>query len=123
MLDRIFRFNNTIAKEVMTPRLDVTAVAKEFGRGGDRDVHPSGPRARPRLRGEPRQHHRRGDRPGIVRELRYSEGEPSLERVVKPTLHVPESKNADELLAEMQDNRLQMVTVIDEFGTTEGSSP
>jgi len=29
MLDRIFRFNNTIAKEVMTPRLDVTAVAKE----------------------------------------------------------------------------------------------
>ena len=40
--------------------------------------------------------------------------------MVKPTLHVPESKNADELLAEMQDNRLQMVIVIDEFGTTEG---
>ncbi|WP_125920034.1 transporter associated domain-containing protein, partial [Haloparvum sedimenti] len=56
----------------------------------------------------------------LVRELRYSEGEPSLERVVKPTLHVPESKNADELLQEMQDNRLQMVIVIDEFGTTEG---
>jgi len=27
MLDRIFRFNQTIAKEVMTPRLDMTAVA------------------------------------------------------------------------------------------------
>ena len=29
MLKRIFRFNNTIVKEVMTPRLDVTAVPKD----------------------------------------------------------------------------------------------
>src|SRR6056297_2593103 len=29
MLQRIFRFNNTIAKEVMTPRLDMTAVPKD----------------------------------------------------------------------------------------------
>src|SRR6056297_2901717 len=29
MLQRIFRFNNTIAKEVMTPRLDMTAVSAD----------------------------------------------------------------------------------------------
>jgi hypothetical protein len=32
----------------------------------------------------------------------------------------PGQKNTDELLKEMRDNRLQMVIVIDEFGTTEG---
>lgn len=29
MLQRTLRFNNTIAKEVMTPRLDMTAVSKD----------------------------------------------------------------------------------------------
>jgi len=43
-----------------------------------------------------------------------------LDDVIQPTLHVPESKNVDELLAEMRENRMQMVIVIDEFGTTEG---
>ncbi len=121
MLDRIFRFNNTIAKEVMTPRLDVTAVAKESSVEeaietciqADHERVPVYDGNLDNIIGVVTVR-------DLVRELRYSEGEPSLERVVKPTLHVPESKNADELLAEMQDNRLQMVTVIDEFGTTEG---
>ncbi len=43
-----------------------------------------------------------------------------LSNLIQPTLHVPESKNVDELLTEIQDNRMQMVIVIDEFGTTEG---
>jgi CBS domain containing-hemolysin-like protein len=121
MLDRIFRFNNTIAKEVMTPRLDVTAVAKaqpveeaiETCIQADHERVPVYEGNLDNIIGVVTVR-------DLVRELRYSEGEPSLARVVKPTLHVPESKNADELLAEMQDNRLQMVTVIDEFGTTEG---
>ncbi|MFO8116230.1 MAG: hemolysin family protein [Halorubrum sp.] len=121
MLDRIFRFNNTIAKEVMTPRLDVTAVAKEQSVEeaietciqADHERVPVYDGNLDNIIGVVTVR-------DLVRELRYSEGEPSLERVVKPTLHVPESKNADELLAEMQENRLQMVTVIDEFGTTEG---
>ena len=121
MLDRIFRFNNTIAKEVMTPRLDVTAVAKaesveeaiETCIQADHERVPVYEGNLDNIIGVVTVR-------DLVRELRYSEGQPSLERVVKPTLHVPESKNADELLAEMQENRLQMVTVIDEFGTTEG---
>jgi len=56
----------------------------------------------------------------LVREKYYGEGVTSLRDIVQPTLHVPESKNVDELLQEIQDNRMQMVIVIDEFGTTEG---
>ena len=121
MLDRIFRFNNTIAKEVMTPRLDVTAVPKEASveEAIEKCVHADHERV-PVYDGNLDNIVGIVQVRDLVRELRYSEGEPSLERVVKPTLHVPESKNADELLEEMQDNRLQMVIVIDEFGTTEG---
>jgi CBS domain containing-hemolysin-like protein len=121
MLDRIFRFNNTIAKEVMTPRLDVTAVAKEQSVEEAIETCIQADHERvPVYEGNLDNIIGVVTVRDLVRELRYSEGQPSLERVVKPTLHVPESKNADELLAEMQDNRLQMVTVIDEFGTTEG---
>jgi len=57
----------------------------------------------------------------LVREQTYGEHDDlELGDVIQPTLHVPESKNVDELLAEMRENRLQMVIVIDEFGTTEG---
>ena len=121
MLNRIFRFNNTIAKEVMTPRLDVTAVPKEatVEEAIETCIQADHERV-PVFDGNLDNIVGIVTVRDLVRELRYSEGEPSLERVVKPTLHVPESKNADELLAEMQDNRLQMVIVIDEFGTTEG---
>jgi CBS domain containing-hemolysin-like protein len=56
-----------------------------------------------------------------VRDLNYGERETlELADIVEPTLHVPESKNVDELLREMRDNRVHLVIVIDEFGTTEG---
>ncbi len=121
MLNRIFRFNNTIAKEVMTPRLDVTAVPKEatVEEAIEKCIQADHERV-PVFDGNLDNIVGIVTVRDLVRELRYSEGDPALERVVKPTLHVPESKNADELLAEMQDNRLQMVIVIDEFGTTEG---
>jgi len=121
MLDRIFRFNNTIAKEVMTPRLDVTAVPKEstVEEAIEKCIHADHERV-PVFDGNLDNVVGIVTVRDLVRELRYSEGEPTLDRVIKPTLHVPESKNADELLEEMQDNRLQMVVVIDEFGTTEG---
>ncbi|WP_096390736.1 hemolysin family protein [Halopenitus persicus] len=121
MLDRIFRFNNTIAKEVMTPRLDVTAVPKSASvEEAIQTCVQSDHERVPIYEGNLDNIVGVVTVRDLVRELRYAEGEPSLERVVKPTLHVPESKNADELLEEMQDNRLQMVIVIDEFGTTEG---
>ncbi|MEF8771622.1 MAG: hemolysin family protein [Halodesulfurarchaeum sp.] len=122
MFQRIFRFNNTIAKEVMTPRLDVTAVdADDSIETAIQTCTQSGHERVPvyesdldtvigvvRLR-------------DLVREHLYSEnGEATLRDLIEPTLHVPESKNVDDLLQEMQEERVGMVIVIDEFGTTEG---
>jgi CBS domain containing-hemolysin-like protein len=121
MLERIFTFNNTIAKEVMTPRLDITAVADDAAIeeaieaciGHDHVRVPVYDGNLDNIIGVVNVR-------DLVREQQYGEGDTDLADIVQPTLHVPESKNVDELLAEMQENRLQMVVVLDEFGTTEG---
>ncbi|WP_256295814.1 hemolysin family protein [Haloarchaeobius salinus] len=124
MLQRIFRFNNTIAKEVMTPRLDMTGVPKDaaIDEAIETAIH-SGHARVPVYEGSLDNvigvvHIR-----DLVRDNNYGETEPDdieLEDLIQPTLHVPESKNVDELMAEMRENRMHMVIVIDEFGTTEG---
>ena len=121
MLQRIFRFNNTIAKEVMTPRLDVDGVSKDAS--VDEAIEACVESDHERL---PVYDGNLDNVIGVVnvrdlvRARYYGEGAPDLDDIVQPTLHVPESKNVDELLEEIQDNRLQLVVVIDEFGTTEG---
>jgi len=121
MLQRIFRFNRTIAKEVMTPRLDMTAVPKDATL--DEAIETCVQSDHERI---PVYEGNLDNIIGIVtlrdliREKDYGEGASDLTDVVQPTLHVPESKNVDELLEEIQDNRMRMVIVIDEFGTTEG---
>ena len=121
MLQRIFRFNQTIAKEVMTPRLDMTAVPKDatVEEAIEECVQADHERV-PVYEGNLDNIIGVVNIRDLVRARYYGEGEPELEEVVRPTLHVPESKNVDELLQEIQENRLQMVIVIDEFGTTEG---
>ena len=124
MLQRIFRFNNTIAKEVMTPRLDMTGVPKEAPideaiETAIQSGHARVPVYEGSLDNVIGVVHIRD----LVRDLNYGESSPgdiTLEDLIQPTLHVPESKNVDELLAEMRENRMHMVIVIDEFGTTEG---
>ncbi|WP_129114355.1 hemolysin family protein [Halegenticoccus tardaugens] len=121
MLDRIFRFNNTIAKEVMTPRLDVTAVSKDASVDEAIETCIQSDHERvPVYDGNLDNVIGIVNIRDLVREKYYGEGEARLTDLVQPTLHVPESKNVDELLTEIQDNRMQMVIVIDEFGTTEG---
>ena len=124
MLQRTLRFNDTIAKEVMTPRLDMTAVAKDADveEALETCIH-SGHARVPVYEGSLDNvigvvHLR-----DMVRDLNYGEAlsdHMGLEDLIEPTLHVPESKNVDDLLTEMRAERLHMVIVIDEFGTTEG---
>ncbi|QSG13320.1 Hemolysins or related protein containing CBS domains [Halapricum desulfuricans] len=122
MLHRTLRFNNTIAKEVMTPRLDVTAVSKDADIAEAIETCIQSGHARlPVYEGSLDNvigvvHIR-----DLVRDLNYGENEQlELSDLIDPTLHVPESKNVDDLLKEMRENRMHMVVVIDEFGTTEG---
>ncbi|WP_380675119.1 hemolysin family protein [Salinigranum sp. GCM10025319] len=121
MFQRVFRFNNTIAKEVMTPRLDMTAVPKDatLDEAIETCVQSDHERV-PVYDGNLDNVIGIVNIRDLVREKHYGEGTAKLTDLVHPTLHVPESKNVDELLQEIQNERMQMVVVIDEFGTTEG---
>ncbi len=124
MLQRIFRFNNTIVKEVMTPRLDMTAVPKDAGIDEAIETCIQSGHARvPVYEGSLDNVQGVVHIRDLVRDLNYGEpggDELELGDLIQPTLHVPESKNVDELLSEMRENRMHMAIVIDEFGTTEG---
>ncbi|MFC6905311.1 hemolysin family protein [Halalkalicoccus tibetensis] len=121
MLQRIFRFTDTIAKEVMTPRLDMTAVTADTSVEEAIDTCvQSGHERVPVYEGNLDNVIGIVTIRDLVRHSQYGEGDLTLSDLTTPTLHVPESKNVDELLAEMREDRLNMVIVIDEFGTTEG---
>jgi CBS domain containing-hemolysin-like protein len=121
MLQRTLRFNRTIAKEVMTPRLDMTAVSQEASM--DEAIEQciqSGHNRVPVYEGSLDNVIGIAEIPDLVRDRHYNTDGIDLEDLIEPTLHVPESKSVDDLLAEMREQRLDMVIVIDEFGTTEG---
>jgi CBS domain containing-hemolysin-like protein len=121
MLQRTLRFTDASAKEVMTPRLDMAAVSN--GASVEEAIQrciQSGHARLPVYEGS------LDNVTGVfdIRDLEGSNYGAATDRevadVVNPTLHVPESKNVDELLSEMRENRMHMVIVIDEFGATEG---
>nr|WP_276239430.1 hemolysin family protein [Halobaculum sp. DT55] len=120
-LQRALRFTDASAKEVMTPRLDVAAVSTEATvEEAISECIQSGHARLPAYEGS------LDNVVGVfdIRELGDADAEAfadlTVADVVTPTLHVPESKNVDDLLSEMREDRLHMVVVIDEFGATEG---
>ncbi|WP_440991761.1 hemolysin family protein [Haloarchaeobius baliensis] len=121
MLQRTLQFTDASAKEVMTPRLDMETIATDATVDeGIRKCIQSGHARLPVYEGS------LDTVVGIfdIRDLEDSTYDDAADHevadVVNPTLHVPESKNVDELLTEMRENRLHMVIVIDEFGATQG---
>jgi putative hemolysin len=121
LLQRTLRFTDATAKEVMSPRLDMAAVAADDT--VEAAIEQCIETGHARL---PAYENSLDNVVGIfdIRDLETSDAEDfadvSVADVVTPTLHVPESKNVDELLTEMRENRHHMVIVIDEFGATEG---
>ena len=121
MLQRTLRIADATAKEVMTPRLDVVAISNDAT--VEEAIEKCIQSGHARL---PAYEESLDNVIGVfdIRELEESNYEAfadlAVEDVVNQTLHVPESKNADDLLAEMRENRVHLVIVIDEFGATEG---
>jgi len=121
MIQRTLRFTNATAKEVMTPRLDMVTIPEDATvKAALRKCIESGHARLPVYEGS------LDNVTGVfdIRELRESDydtfADLEVADAISPTLHVPESKNVDDLLSEMRENRMHMVVVIDEFGATEG---
>ena len=121
MIYSIFEISDTWARELMVPRIDVMAL----------DVSTPLPEAADALlaAGHSRAPVYEGTIDNILGILyakdlltRWRSGtlEGDLRSVVRPALFVPETKKANELLAELQQRRTHMAIVVDEYGGTAG---
>jgi CBS domain containing-hemolysin-like protein len=120
MIQSVFRFSTTTAREVMVPRVEMVAASVE-----------STPEAIVSLCLDERVTRVPVYEESVDRVVGYvdvrdavravREGAPaSLSDLLRPVLYVFEGREIDEILADLQDERLELAVVLDEFGTTEG---
>lgn len=121
LLHSVFEFTDTVAREVMTPRVDMDAAPlDEAPEIIISLIHASGHSRIP-------VYERTDDQiVGIIHakdllsaRLR-DQGPINLRTILRPALFVPENKNLHDLLREMRQARTQMAIVQDEFGGTAG---
>lgn len=121
LLHSVFEFTDTVAREVMTPRVDIDAVPVDCDPAGVIElIERSGHSRIPVYEDTDDQI------VGIVhaKDLLMAQLERKapveLRSLMRPALFVPENKNLHELLREMRLSRSQMAIVQDEFGGTAG---
>jgi len=121
MIYSIFQLDETLAREIMVPRIDVIAVSINTPLEEARDVIIKGGHSRIPVY---------EDSLDNIKGLLYAkdlislwhsgERDISLREILRPPLFVPESKTASELLRELQSAQVHMAIVIDEYGGTAG---
>ncbi len=120
MLQRLLRFRNRTAKETMVPRLDVAAVDADAGLAAAIEAClDSGYTQLPIYEDT------LDTVVGVVHvkdllAATRSESPPTLRAIAEEPYVVPESKDVDDLLAELRAERRNLAVVVDEFGTTAG---
>ncbi|MEI6043932.1 MAG: hemolysin family protein [Chloroflexota bacterium] len=123
MIRSIFEFGGTIVREVMVPRLDIRAIPLHSSLDDALDLILKSGHSRLPVYREDIDHV-----VGILyakdllRYLRYREEQLpfELEKLLRPIYYVPESKKVDELFNELQNKRVHITIIIDEYGGTAG---
>lgn len=121
MIAGIFEFGDTTAREVMVPRLDVTAISTDLSIAECLPVILSSGHSR-----IPVYQESIDDIVGLLYAkdlLRcFHENRPGtpLAQILRPAYFVPESKKLDDLLKEMQGRQIHLAVIVDEYGGTAG---
>jgi len=122
MIYSIFQFGETMAREIMVPRLDMLALDVETDLNTAAQSFLDSGYSR-----VPVYDDSVDDILGLLYAkdlLHVMNGQPSqptrLRELLRPAYFVPETKKADELLAEMQAQRIHMAIVVDEYGGVAG---
>ncbi len=121
MIASIFEFGETLVREVMVPRIDIVAIDEETSL--DEAVKVILEAGHSRI---PVYQENIDNIIGLLYAkdlLRYfAEGRTDVEirEILRPAYFVPETKKVDELLQELQQRRVHMAIVVDEYGGTAG---
>jgi putative hemolysin len=121
MITSIFRLGNTLAREIMIPRIDMTSI--EAGAALEEAADCLLETGHSRM---PVYEETIDNILGLLYAkdllpiLREGSAKTSLRELLRPAYFVPEAKKVDELLAEMQARRIHMAIVVDEYGGVAG---
>lgn len=120
LLHSVFEFSDTVAREVMTPRVDLEAMPVTSDPMQVVDLIKKTGRSRIPLYEETDDQiigivHAKDLLMAILKT-----DKPSLRKIMRPAMFVPEGKSLNELLREMRQSRSEMAIVQDEFGGTAG---
>lgn len=121
MIFSIFQLDDTLAREVMVPRIDILAFEDTIS-----IVEATDTLLKTGLSRAPVYTDSIDNVVGLVyvkdllRAWREGQLDTPISEVVRDPYFVPEAKKVDELLTEMQARRVQMAIVVDEYGGTAG---
>ena len=121
MIRSILRLDESSAREIMVPRVDIVAVdaetlLPEVARRMLECGHSRFPVYSETVDNVIGVVYSRDLLPFLGKVDEY----PPLEQIIRAAFFIPESKRLDELLKELQEKRVQMAMVVDEYGGIEG---
>lgn len=116
LVDNIFEFADTTAREVMIPRTEMICLYKNLSREENLEIAYDGMRTRYPVCEQDKDHiigfvH-------IKDLMRYPDAD--YDRLIRPIIAVPESIRISELMKLMQRSRTQIAMLVDEYGGTAG---
>ena len=121
MIASIFEFGETLVREVMVPRIDVEAVSLDDDILTALDVILREGHSRiPVYTGSIDNIAGVLYAKDLLRYLRDGRTDVPLTKILRPAYFIPESKKVDELLQELQQRKVHVAVVVDEYGGTAG---
>ncbi|MGM0445467.1 MAG: hemolysin family protein [Bacillota bacterium] len=121
MIQSVFEFDDIVVKEIMVPRIDMVCVSKESSIEEIVDLAVEQGHSRIPVFEESID-----DIIGLIyvkdllQLLQKGKENLTLEDLIKPIYFIPESKQINKLLKEMQNRREHMAVILDEYGGTSG---
>ncbi len=121
MIQSVFEFDDIVVKEIMVPRIDMVCVSKESSIEEIVDLAVEKGHSRIPVFEESID-----DIIGLIyvkdllQLLQKGKENLTLEDLIKPIYFIPESKQINKLLKEMQNRREHMAVILDEYGGTSG---
>ncbi|HET7010640.1 MAG TPA: hemolysin family protein [Anaerolineales bacterium] len=121
MIYSIFRLGDTLAREVMIPRIDMQAFEERTPLTQVADgLLATGHSRAPVYRGSIDRIVGLVYAKDMLSAWRQGKQDQPVGEFVRPAVFVPEAKKADDLLAELQSRRIHAAIVVDEYGGTAG---
>ena len=121
MIASIFEMGETVVREIMSPRIDIIALAVDTPLAEALDVIIKAGHSRIPVFED------NADRivgflyaKDLLKCYRDNQSDVLIRSILRPAYFVPESKKVDELFHEMQTRRVHIAVVVDEYGGTAG---